>query len=248
MKKTLLLMLLLPSLVGLKAQNSSFDSAWAVVERYRTMLNYSALPKDSMLVMETTVTYHGQPDTFVMKRWFAPPAMLRVEVWSGDTLTAGFCTNGNDRYREYSNLKDWWSDLLPDAFERRVQPYDFRCPLHDLDTSEVTLTYAGKTTLRGHPLLAVRAEQKNVYTRYYLFEEQSGLLLFIIETDEMLNSTMIRHYSHSDWKAIHEYLPVGGSLIASEESYQRDGLLTIMKTTAHFERVDLLLFNQDTPR
>lgn len=248
MKKTLLLLLLLPTLIGPRAQTSSFDSAWTVVERYRTMLNYSALPKDSMLVMETTVTYYGQPDTFVIKRWFTPSAMLRVEVWAGDSLTAGYCSNGSDRYREYSSYMAWWNDLTPEAFTRRMQPYDFHCPLHDIDTGEVTLTYAGRTTLRGHPLLAVRAEQKNVYTRYYLFEEQSGLLLFIIETDEMSNSTLMRQYSHSDWKAIHEYLPVGGSLIASEESYQRDGLLTIMKTKAHFEQVDNLLFNQDTPR
>lgn len=247
MKRLALLLLLLP-LPCLRAQTDTFDTAWTVVERYRNMLHYDALPKDSMLVMETTATIHGQPGNFLIKRWFVAPDKIRVEVWDEDSLTAGYCTNGADRYREYSPSKEWWSDLSAEAFALRMEPYDFRCPLHDVDTAETTLTYAGSTTLRGFPLQAVKAEQKGVYSRYYLFEEQSGLLLFIIETDEMTGTTLVRKYSHSDWKAFHEYQPVGGSLIASEESYQREGRLTIMKTTAHFERIDALLFNQDTPR
>lgn len=245
MRRTLfLLLLLLPPC--LKAQTSSFDSAMTVVGRYRNMLNYGALPKDSMLVTETLVTLHGQADTFVMKRWFVPPAMMRVEVWLGDSLTEGFCTNGTGRFREYSSYNGWWSDLDPAGFAHRVEPYDFRCPLHDLDTSAIRLSYAGNTTLNGHPLQAVRVERKKYLTQYYLFEKESGLLLFIIAGDEMPKEGLPRKYGRSDWKAFHEYLPVGASLIASEESYWRDGVLTIMRTQAHFERPDATLFNQDS--
>ena len=57
------------------------DTAAAIVDRYVELLGYTRLPQDSMLTMVTTVTSPGTADTFVMKRWFVPPLMMRVEVW-----------------------------------------------------------------------------------------------------------------------------------------------------------------------
>lgn len=242
MRKTLLLLaVLLPA--ALQAQTT--DSAARIIDRYVAMLNYDGLPADSTLALETTITYFGQPDTFVMRRWFTPPEMLRIEVWKGDTLTNGFCTNGTDRYRVYSAKQHWWDEVSPADFQRRASSYDFRTILYRRDTTETTYTYAGTTTLKGESLEAVRVDRPNVYTRYLLFERRSGLLLFIIETNEMPAESLSPGYNHAAWKAFHEYLPAGASLIASQESFMRNGLLTIMNTTARFEPRNTLLFNQD---
>lgn len=242
MRKTLLLLaLLLPA--ALQAQTT--DSAARIIDRYVAMLNYDGLPADSTLAMETTITYFGQPDTFVMRRWFTPPEMLRIEVWHGDTLTNGFCTNGTDRFRVYSAKRGWWDEVSPTDFQRRASSYDFRTILYRRDTTETTYTYAGLTTLKGESLEAVRVDRPNVYSRYLLFERRSGLLLFIIETNEMPAESLSPGYNHAAWKAYHEYVPVGTSLVASQESFMRNGLLTIMNTTARFEPRNTLLFNQD---
>ena len=248
MKKRLLtLLLLLPACLW--AQKASTDTAEMLVQRYIRMLNYDALPKDSMLVMETTVSYLGLPDTFVMRRWYAYPDMLRVEVWQDDTLTHGFCTNGTDRYREYVQHHGWWEDLFSKEFLRRVKPYDFHCPLYDwTPDGDMKITYTGTSELKGQALKTVRVEQKNMYIHHFLFEEQSGLLLFIFVSDQLTEGSSGIEYMHTNWKAFHEYLPVGGSLIASEESFMRNGTLTIQRTQAHFEAVDHMLFNQDTPK
>lgn len=240
MKRLLILIALLPSL--LQAQNP--DTAQMLVDRYVAMLNYGALPSDSLLVMETTISFVGSEDTFIMRRWYAPLDMMRVEVWRGDSLTAGYCTNGSSRYREYSAYNGWWNDLDSANYARMAELYDFRGPFYGKRASDTRFSYAGTTTLKGQPLAAVLAEHKNLYQRYYLFEMQSGLLLFIIDTDKLTDGTG-RHYAHSDWKAYHEYLPVGPCLIPSEESYLRDGLLTVMHTTAHFEARNDRIFNQD---
>lgn len=243
MRKTLLLLaVVLP--VALRAQNTTNDTAMRIIDRYVTMLNYDGLP-DSTLVMETTITYHNQPDTFIMRRWFLPPDMLRVEVWSGDSLTNGYCTNGTTRFRVYSPKRGWWEEVAPADFERRVSYYEFRSLLSRHDTMETTYTYAGITTLKGQPLEVVRVDKPNVYSRYLLFEQRSGLLLFIIETDEMPVESLSPGYNHSAWKAYHEYQPMGASLIASQESFMRNGVLTIMNTKMHFEPRNTLLFNQD---
>lgn len=241
MKRMLILIALLPAMV----QAQSADTAHAIIARFTTMLNHDGLPADSMLVMETTVSYVDSRDTFVMRRWYTPPKMLRVEVWRGDTLTAGYCTNGTSRYRSYSTLDGWWKDTDSTNFMRTVAAYDFRGPFLPNDTMGTHYTYAGTTTLKGMPLTVVRAERKEMYVRHYLFEQQSGLLLFIIEGDELSKGSSGRLYGHSQWKAYHEYLPVGESLLPSEESYLRDGMVTIMRTRAHFEARNDKIFNQD---
>lgn len=242
MKRLALLLTLMPAC--LTAQE--IDSARFLMDRCAAMFNYNALPLDSTLVMETTITYLETTDTFLMRRWYAAPGMYRVEVWRGDTLTTGYCTNGINRFREYSPRNDWWADLDSIEFSRRIEAYDFRGLVRRWQDAETQFIYAGTTTLKGQPLAVVRAERQNLYTRYFLFEVNSGLLLFIIETDEMPAGSRVMNYGHSDWKAFHEYIPIGACLLPSEESYLRDNLLTIMRTTAHFEPRDNMFFNRDT--
>lgn len=245
MKKTLLmLLLLLPPL--LRAQ----DSAEVIVERYLRMLNYEALPQDSLLELQTTITFHNSADTFIMKRWYAAPTMMRVEVWHGDTLTTGLCTNGSSRHREYSRSLGWWNNIDHQRFHTKISSYDFRGPLYDWRLHGIRLQYMGTTEVKGQQLLVVRGEQKDNYTRYFMFEKERGLLVLMQEKDEatanssqsIIQSLMIRPI---DYKVVHEYLPQGESLIMSQESFMRDGLLTIMETRGRFLPRNDMIFNQD---
>ena len=54
-----------------------------------------------------------------------------------------------------------------------------------------------------------------------------------------------RHGGHIDWKSIHEYQPLEHGLLPSLESFMRDGVLTIMSSTTHFEKLDDQLFEHD---
>ena len=244
MKKTLMMLALLLPMAA-----AAQDSAEAVVGRYLRMLNYEALPMDSLLVMETTITFHGSTDTFTMRRLFAAPNMMRVEVWHGDTLTNGYCTNGGSRHREYARNQGWWNDARHEDFHRRIDSYEFRGPLYRWQERGIKLTYMGGTMTKGERLQVVRAEMKDNYTRYYMFEQRSGLLVLMQERDEDTTegNTVLKSLRPSpiEYEVTHEYLPIGESLIPSETSYMRGGLLTIMRTSAHFEPRNDLLFNKD---
>ena len=247
MKRLALILALLP--LGLQAQTA--DSAEAVVERYLTLMNYDALPQDSMLVLETTVTFHGSRDTVSLRRWYAAPTMERVEVWHGDTLVNGLCTNGSSRYREYRRRMDWWEDVPHDLLLDKMNDYDFRGPLYRWRQHEIKFTYQGITTAKGQRLNTVHAEQPGHYTRQYFFEEHSGLLVVIREEDDTtaLDETqqILKQFRVKpiDYKIVHEYLPVGEMLVPTQESYMRDGLLTIMETKASLVPRDNIIFNQD---
>ena len=117
MKRLIFLIALLP--LGLWAQER--DSAEVIVERYLKMLNYEAIPKDSMLVLESTVTFHNSADTFTMQRWYAAPTMMRVEVRRVGTLTEGYCTNGGGRHREYMRRMGWWDDVDHSVFHQKIE-------------------------------------------------------------------------------------------------------------------------------
>lgn len=243
MKRLLLLLALLP--LGLQAQ----DSAEVVVGRYLKLLCYDSLPKDSTLVMETTISFHGSNDTFTMRRWFTPPSMMRLEVWHDDALQTGLCTNGSNRYREFIRRMDWWEDVKPEEFQSKMEAYDFRGGLFNWQARGIQLEYRGVVLFKGQRLQVVRAKQKDHFTRYYMFEEQSGLLVLVQEKDEDDDNTNIDlkplHVKPMEYKVFHEYMPLGGSLVVRQESFMREGVLTVMETRAHFEPRTPLLFNQD---
>ena len=247
MKKLVFLLALLP--LGLWAQEK--DSAEAIVGRYLKLLNYEGLPQDSMLVMETTVSFHNSVDTFIMRRWYATPTMMRVEIWKDNKLSEGFCTNGGNRHREYISRMRWWNDMHHTAFHEKIDGYDYRGQLFNWRLRGVKLSYRGIVMAKGQRLQVVRAEQENAYTRYYMFDEQSGLLVLLQEKDEQIiddaSQLALKQLKAGpmEYEFFHEYLPVGNILIPSQVSYMRDGILTIMETKAHLAPRENLIFNQD---
>lgn len=222
------------------------DTAAAIVDRYVELLGYGRLPQDSMLTMVTTITSPGSADTVVMKRWFMPPLMMRVEVWQDGALQEAFCTNGKDRYRIYDRKQEYWTEYKDYIFYERVQPYDFRGPLYNWRSQGLTVSYKGVTTAKDHKLETVTVEGPGYYTRHYMFEP-TGLLAVIMETDEIDTAEYRRsEESHIEWKIEHEYMEVApGVLLPKEESFMRHGRLTVLRTEAWLEPRQALLFNKD---
>lgn len=225
------------------------DTAARIVDRYMSMIGIERLPADSTLEMVTVVTRIGTKDTFVMKRWFAQPQMLRLEVWSGKDLQTGMCTNGSDRYRTYNHSLGYWVDLQPNKFHERYMAYDFRGPLYNWRASGSELTYEGRVKVFGRDdalMDAVRVAKPGTFTRVYFFEP-SGLLSVIVEEDDMEDREhyRVQEEARIDWKCIHEYMPVASSLLPHIESFKRGETLTVLETTARLLPRDNMLFNSD---
>ncbi len=242
MRRTLTLIALLS--LALTARTQAVDTAAMIVDRYLELLGNDRWPADSMLVMETSVTTQGSTDTFVMKRWYLPPQRQRVEVWYGKTLQTGLCSNGKDHYRTYNEERRKWEDTSSLAFYDIFYGYDFRGPLYNWRAQGAEITYKGPAKVMGRDgMVGVKVELPRTYARYYFFEP-SGLMSVIVETDE-ISEEPLHKTPHTEWKVIHEYMPVGKSLLPSKESFMREGRLTVMETKAHFEAADTTMFHQE---
>ena len=128
-KSILLLIVLLPILASAQDHRYRPDTAAMLVDRFLDIMNVEAMPADSTLQLETTVTTDGSTDTVTIRRWYAKPLMHRVEVWHGSRLQTAFCTNGRDRFRLFKPDLGYWVDITADAFYDRLSGYDFRTPL-----------------------------------------------------------------------------------------------------------------------
>lgn len=247
MKKMLLILLVwLPlTVTGQNQPATGEDTATAVVDRYLQLLNIEALPQDSMLVMETTITFYNSKDTIWMRRWYSAPERFRVEVWNGGKLETSFLSNGKDRFRRYMPRFDSWESFSQSDFYDKLMGYDFRGPLYHWREKGATLTWNGTTTLKGQPLNVVKVSCPAMFERYYMFEPESGLLTLIFETDKLYESYSAPQQGHIDWKSIHEYQPLSKSLLPSLESFMREGTLTIMSTQIHLEPLDTDIFEKD---
>ncbi len=248
-KKRMLVALLALMPLTLTAQNHRDmlgDSAKYVVDRFVQMLDIDHLPSDSLLVMETAITTNLSPkDTLWMRRWYAPGERHRVEVWNGEKQDFGLTSNGKDRFRRYLSAYQSWESISQQEFNNKLQGYDFRGPLHHWREKGAQLSWNGSTELKGHSLQVVKVECPNMYTRYYMFEPESGLLTIIFETEEMYGGTKEITSGHIEWKSFHEYQPLTHGMLPSLESFMRNGELTILRTSYHFEPLDTSVFEKD---
>ena len=244
MKRLVIVLLLLPLLsFGQQADN---DTAAMVVDNYLKVLNTEGYSEDSMLVMETAVTVYGTTDTIWMRRWFAPTHKHRIELWYNGRLTEALVRNDETRCRHYNGEKDRWENLTEKDFHTRLSGFDFRGPLYLWRWKNMKLTWQGTTELKGETMQVVKAEGAGIFTRYYMFDPESGLLTLVRETEEYdPTQKPIKKDSHIDWRGYHEYLPVSNHLVPSLESFMRDGRLTILSTTAHLEPLIPRIFNRD---
>lgn len=249
LKSLALVMLLSLPLAG-RAQNHAFvitDTAQYIVDQYLRLLAFDELPEDSLLVLETTVILQGSADTLVIRRWYQPGERFRYEIWHDGKLLKGYLTNGDKRHRHYNRYDDTWTAATKEEVERDLRAYDFRGPLYRWREKGATLTWNGTTTLMDHTLQVVKVSCPDFFDRYYMFDPLNGLLTFIFESDKMMGEAVntADFPSHIEWKSIHEYQPVGSSLIPSLESFMRNGNLTVLATTVHLEPTDGTFFNRD---
>ena len=82
------------------------------------------------------------------------------------------------------------------------------------------------------------------YDRYYMFEKESGLLFLIKELETQGDDVMTSDI-HVDWRAYHEYMPFGRSILPSVESYQKGPSITIIHHSYSYLPVDTTIFNRD---
>ena len=243
MRRTLTLIVLLT--LALAARGQAVDTAAQVVDRYLELLGNDRWPADSILVLKTIVTSPQSSDTFVLKRWYMPPQRHRIEVWLNDTLQRAFCGNGSDRFRRYDPSLGYWVDLSAYQFYTDLAGFDVRGPLYGWRSQGAALTYEGTATVMGRKgLETVKVEVPDRYTRHYFFEP-SGLMSVIVETNDLDSLYRDRYDAHIDWKFIHEYQQVGRCLLPKQESFMRQGKLTVMETEAWLEPPKTLIFNQD---
>lgn len=242
MKRTILILLLALTPV-VYAQNDS--AAIRIVERYLGILNIDALPHDSMLVINTTVTYPGTTDTFTMRRMYMWPLMFRMDVFDQKGKRQnGLCTNGTTRFRSYDNKRKWWRDITQATFYNLFAPYDFRGPLYNWQSQGVDLKYEGRADFRGQQLEVVKVSGPLVFTRHYMFEE-TGLLAVTLVSDTIETEDSLNVTSHMEWICQHEYQQIGATVLPSLESFSRDKRLTILHSEAVLKPKDTLIFNQD---
>jgi len=247
--KRLMIALLTMVSMGAMAQNHQDvlgDSAKLVVDRYVQMLAIDQLPADSVLVMKTAITTNqSRKDTIWMHRWYGTGERHRIEVWDGSTLDFGLVSNGKDRFRVYSKVDETWESVPIEELNKKLQGYDFRGPLYRWREKGAQLSWNGTTELKGQPLQVVKIECPSMYTRYYMFEPESGLLTLIFETDKVYEGYGQMKPGHIEWKSVYEYLPVAHGIQPSLESFMRNGVLTILSTVYHFEAMDTTLFEHD---
>ncbi len=248
MKKILAAALALLLHGALAAQHHALriaDTAEYVVDSYLTMLNADGLPKDSLLVIETLVTVHGSADTTLMRRWYQHPGMFRIEVEHNDYLQFAIYSNGAGRYRHFDPHGSTWTDITAEQFAHHLTGYDWRGPLYDWRGKGATLAWNGTTTLKGQPLQVVQVKGPEMFDRYYMFDPANKLLTLIIETDSDTASYRRVNPNRIDWKTIHEYTPVGPTLIPTLESFMRGGHITFLRSTVRLAPRDERLFNND---
>ena len=247
MKKTLIaLLLLLPAaMFGQTHVVTASDSAARALDRYQQLLNIDALPQDRMLVIETAIAIGDTKDTIRMTRWYAYPEMMRVEVINDGKMETGLVTNGKDRFKRFRQYNGEWEAVKKSEFDHYFAGFDFRGPLYHWRIKGLTLTWMGNTTLKGQTLQVVKVQGPEMFDRYYMFDPNNGLLTLIIEEESPKELYDMYKAGHVEWKAIHEFMPVGESLLPSLESFARKGVLTVLSSQMHFEPLNTELFNRD---
>ena len=246
MKRLVLLLALVGVTLTAFAQNHQYipDTATLIVDRYLRALNVEAQKTDSMLYVETVTVCREHPgDTMFMKRWFLPPQCMRAEVFEKGRRVVGYRSNGKDVYREFKKGK--WSTISPSEFLTLASGYDFRGPLYNWRINGIDLTYEGEWLFNNQPVYRVLVQDIFRYDRHYLFDK-SNYLMFLADEIPPTEEKAKREQAAApiEWRAIHEYLPVGEMLLPSVESYQVNGELFIVYHTYRYLPVDMRLFNK----
>lgn len=239
MQKTphlILIAVVLMSAVQLRAQQSAtnLDTAIQIIERHYEMMNYEAMPQDSMLYIESQIIFKDSlTDTLIMRRWYVWPNRFRLEITQRDSLLAGLRNDGEDEYYKYDIRREDWDVVNITYYHDEMAAYDYRGPLYKWEVNGGELHYEGEFEYEGQPVNSIYVSMPGTYDRHYIFEKESGLLFLINETGTSFERAEYAIKNHIDWRAYMEYGQVGLSLIPTIEQYKQNG--TIVTTYHHGE-------------
>lgn len=252
MKRALILILLTAVAVVARSQNeetdrSDIDSAAIVLERYLSILNYEAIRSDSVLYIESHAFSQRNPsDTIVMKRWFLPESNYRTELWHGDTLEIGLYSNGYDTFMRYDAKKKLWFKVDVSQYYDHFNAYNFHGPFHQWKNNKknIQLRYDGVWNFNGNQAYRIFVSQAEMFDRYYMFEKESGLLFMYDQLDSYKDFSR-DETTHVEWRAYHEYTPLGASLFPSLESYQYEDDIVVTHHAYRYIAKDMKYFTED---
>ena len=252
MKKNLIFVLLfacIAPLVCAQQQQTSQDSAAAIIKRYYSILKYNYLKRDSILYIESKIVHSSTPnDTLVMRRWFLPRFLSRIEFWYNGQQEVSYHSDGRDIFRKFDTVARAWMNISREQYFDEALAYHYQGALHDWETKGCELEYVGEGTYEGHPIEIIKTFCPNNYDRQYYFEKETGLLFQLDEYPLIMGEKVSRSDSRVEWRAIHEYQPLGMFLFPSIESYLHQGELTIQYHHYQFIPLSKTVFIADWPK
>ena len=233
----------------------SFDTVGAdtakaieIVDRYINRIDFSRLHNDSVLCVVTYVTDRSHPhDTMTIYRWYMAPRYNRTEIWQDGQLQDGYHSDGVKLFRKFHTGRREWANLTPESYFETTIPLDIRGALYDWRSKGAEIFYAGEAKYQGATVDRVFVTAPTTFDRYYYFERGSGLLGFVVEEGHIYGDREPAYNAvRIDWRAWHEFVPVGGVYLPREESYQVDGQqIVIMRHSYHYEAHNEKLFTED---
>ncbi|MBR1644704.1 MAG: hypothetical protein IJ684_05000 [Bacteroidales bacterium] len=250
MKRTqplaLLLLILLPFTLWAQEEPLSTPTPGAVLDRYLDRLNHNAIRTDSTLFVETSIVSLSMPtDTMWMRRWFTPPAFHRVEIRRHDSLIFALHSDGEYIFREFYPKSNRWADAGVSYYYNQLNPYDVRGHLRQWQRDPIHPLRVDAGSAEGRDIYRVFVSEYGGYDRYYVFEKESGLLFFIDELASFDTSALPNPAQHVDWRAYHEYTPLGASLFVTKESYRQRGEVVVLSHRVRYIPFDLQPFKKD---
>ncbi|MBP5758049.1 MAG: hypothetical protein J6W45_01450 [Bacteroidales bacterium] len=207
------------------------DSAAVVIDRYLALLNHDDLNWKTVRI-KSTVTNNINSDTIYMERRFAFPGYSFVEITRNGNVMDGYFANG-DECITYDEKTKEWVVMAKDRYDKMMEGYDVRGPLFNWHNRDVKAKYLGVSTFEGNQGYVVSVIDPERNPRNYLFETTTGYLFLIVEqkpeNDDKKQVQKVQ-IPTVDWRAIHEYTPVGGYLFPTLESYQVGNTIIIVSS------------------
>lgn len=212
------------------------DSAAIVINSYLKKLGHDTLNWQTVDI-KSVITFSNSSDTLVMERKFAFPEYSFVKVsYKGDVLFGLY--SDNTEFLQYDTARHSWDVTSESDYLRMLAGYDIRGPLWNWENMVTSAKYRGISTLEGNKVYRVAVSDPLRGDREYLFEQASGNLFLTVEVPTERKNTVVQT-PDVDWRAIHEYTPVGAFLFPTLESYQAGGAITIISS-----QVELRPFNK----
>lgn len=218
--------------MGTALAQSTNDSAAIVINRYLSNLGHDSLNWQTVDI-KSVITFSDGNDTIMMERRFAFPEYSFVKLSRKGKVFFGLYSD-NTEFLMYDTARHSWDVTSESDYLRLLAGYDIRGPLFNWENMVTSAKYHGVSTLEGNKVYRVAVSDPLRGDREYLFEQTSGNLFLTVKLPTIRKNTVVQT-PDVDWRAIHEYTPIGGFLFPTLESYQYKGVITIIASEIHIK-------------